>query len=87
VAKEHTNRATGIINLARNIGGSAGIAMVTSMLARRPQFHQNVLVTQSTAADGRYCRLLENPTHMLIGRSSDPIHLKQAQGLIYRRKG
>ena len=38
VPKEKTNYATGIINLARNIGGSCGIAMVSTMLARRAQF-------------------------------------------------
>ena len=35
--KEKINRATGLINLARNIGGSSGIAVVTTMLARRAQ--------------------------------------------------
>jgi hypothetical protein len=38
--KEKTDYASGIINLARNIGGSSGIAVVTTMLARRTQFHQ-----------------------------------------------
>jgi len=36
--------ATGIYNLMRNIGGSFGIAVVTTMLARGAQEHQNILV-------------------------------------------
>jgi DHA2 family multidrug resistance protein len=40
IPKERTNYATGLFNLARNVGGSAGIATVTTLLARRAQFHQ-----------------------------------------------
>jgi DHA2 family multidrug resistance protein len=34
------NAASGLMNLARNIGGSVGISFVTTLLARRTQFHQ-----------------------------------------------
>ena len=39
VPREKTNMGTGIINLARNIGASVGIATVTTLLERRTQFH------------------------------------------------
>jgi DHA2 family multidrug resistance protein len=52
VPKERTNYATGIINLARNIGGSCGIAMVSTMLARRAQFHQQNLVSHDAHGSG-----------------------------------
>src|SRR5207237_10697651 len=39
VPREKTNMGTGIINLARNIGASVGIATVTTMLDRRAQLH------------------------------------------------
>jgi len=35
--------ATGTLNLMRNVGGSVGIALVTTILARRSQVHQNIL--------------------------------------------
>ncbi len=41
--REKNNVASGLINLARNIGGSVGISLVTTLLARRMQFHQTVL--------------------------------------------
>src|SRR5258706_12785767 len=44
VPKEKTNMGTGIINLARNIGASVGIATVTTMLERRTQAHTARLV-------------------------------------------
>ena len=43
--------ATSIYNLMRNIGGSFGIATMTTFLARRNQVHQNELVGHVTAYD------------------------------------
>jgi DHA2 family multidrug resistance protein len=51
VSRERTGHATGIVNLARNIGGSVGIAFVTTVVARRAQFHQSVLAAHLTPFD------------------------------------
>jgi DHA2 family multidrug resistance protein len=42
--KEEMGNATSMFNLMRNIGGSIGIAAVTTYLFRREQFHTNLLV-------------------------------------------
>ena len=34
-------------NLARNVGGSVGISLVTTLLARRGQVHQSVLASHT----------------------------------------
>jgi len=39
-----TNQAAGLINIARNLGGSIGLAMVQTSLQQRQQFHQSRLV-------------------------------------------
>jgi DHA2 family multidrug resistance protein len=44
ISKEKMGNATSIYNLMRNIGGSFGIATMTTFLARRSQVHQNQLV-------------------------------------------
>ena len=44
VPHEKASYASGMLNLVRNIGGSAGIALVTTILARRSQLHQANLV-------------------------------------------
>ena len=49
--KEKNNKASSLTNLFRNQGGSFGIALVTTLLSRRTQFHQSVLVTHITAFD------------------------------------
>jgi MFS transporter, DHA2 family, multidrug resistance protein len=43
--KNKNNKASSLTNLFRNQGGSFGIAFVTTMLSRRSQYHQNVLVS------------------------------------------
>ncbi len=45
------NKASSLTNLFRNLGGSVGIAFVTTMLERRSQFHQTVLVTHVSGSD------------------------------------
>ena len=49
IAKEKMGNATSIFNLMRNIGGSFGIALMTTFLARRSQFHQSNLAAHVTA--------------------------------------
>jgi MFS transporter, DHA2 family, multidrug resistance protein len=44
IPKEKMGNATSIYNLMRNIGGSLGIACMTTFLARRSQLHQNHLI-------------------------------------------
>jgi MFS transporter, DHA2 family, multidrug resistance protein len=40
IPKESMGNATGVYNLIRNLGGSFGVAFVTTTLAQRSQFHQ-----------------------------------------------
>jgi len=49
IRKEDTGNASGIFNLLRNLGGSFGIAMSTTILLRRAQLHQNFLVERISA--------------------------------------
>jgi MFS transporter, DHA2 family, multidrug resistance protein len=60
--KHKNNKASSLTNLFRNQGGSFGIAFVTTLLARRTQYHQSVLVAHSTPFDAGYLRLLNNLT-------------------------
>ena len=84
VPKEKTNYATGLINLARNIGGSTGIAMVTTLLARRTQFHQHALVSNLTPLDPRYRETLSGiAAHLVAKGQSPPDATHQAEALIY----
>jgi MFS transporter, DHA2 family, multidrug resistance protein len=48
IPKERMGNATSVFNLMRNIGGSVGIAMVTTIVARRTQSNTNILGTHVT---------------------------------------
>ncbi len=52
VPNEKNNAVSGIVNLARNMGGDVGIAAVTTMIARGSQRHQAHLAA-SPAATGK----------------------------------
>lgn len=54
VKKEDMANATGIFNLLRNLGGSFGVAFITTMIARRAQFHQVRIVEHLTPFDAAY---------------------------------
>ena len=58
IAKEKMGNATSIYNLMRNIGGSFGIATMTTFLARRNQLHQNQLVSRVTLFDPKMRTML-----------------------------
>jgi DHA2 family multidrug resistance protein len=46
-----SNQVSGILNLSRNMGGDIGIAMVTTLIARRSQWHQANLVANVRPGD------------------------------------
>ena len=84
IAKQKTSYATGLINLARNVGGSSGIAIATTLLARREQFHQQQLVAHLSPMDGAYRSTIESARQMFLAKGADAVHAAdQAQQLVY----
>jgi DHA2 family multidrug resistance protein len=55
IPPEKSNAVSGLINFMRNMGSSVGTSMVTTMIARRSQYHQTVLVGNAS---------LQNPTFL-----------------------
>jgi MFS transporter, DHA2 family, multidrug resistance protein len=84
VPKNKMNNASGLINLARNMGASTGISFVTTMLDRRAQFHQDVLSGNLQATNPHMRSALYRITHMMMTKCPDTVHaLMQARGMIY----
>jgi DHA2 family multidrug resistance protein len=84
IPREKFNNATGLINLARNIGGSVGIALVMTVLARRQQFHQGMLVGHMTPFDGAYRAMIGGATGILHAAGASQADAQvQALGLTY----
>jgi MFS transporter, DHA2 family, multidrug resistance protein len=84
VPREKTNMGTGIINLARNIGASVGIATVTTMLERRTQAHQLRLAEHVNTFSAAYRNMLSGTQVRLISAGSGWAHAaNQAERLVY----
>jgi len=77
------NAASGLINLARNVGGSVGISFVTTMLARREQFHRAQLSAHLNPANPRVQQMLQGASGALRS-ASGPEATRQAYGLLQR---
>jgi len=58
IPAEQMGYATSIIALMRNIGGGLGISAVTTLLARREQFHQERLASHITIFNPRTAPML-----------------------------
>ena len=67
IAPEKGNSVSGIINFMRNIGGSIGTSLVTTVITRRSQYHQQILVGHLTPDTPAYQSALR-------GLSSDIAH-------------
>ena len=72
------NSASALVNLARNIGGSVGISLITTFLQRREQFHQNRLVSHVTP----YSRATQHTQRLFTQLFGSLGHRPQA--MIYR---
>jgi DHA2 family multidrug resistance protein len=84
IPRERANYATGLFNLARNIGGSSGIATVTTLLARRSQVHQQILTAHMTPYDAPYRDALAHTTALAQAHGASlPDAAAQASGLLY----
>ncbi|HEY4961798.1 MAG TPA: DHA2 family efflux MFS transporter permease subunit [Terriglobales bacterium] len=76
--------ATSIYNLMRNIGGSFGIATMTTFLARRGQVHQNQLIVHVTPYDhGTQMSLRGMQAWFQMHGSNSVDAMKKSMGAIY----
>ncbi|HWF87566.1 MAG TPA: DHA2 family efflux MFS transporter permease subunit [Pyrinomonadaceae bacterium] len=82
---EEIGNATGIYNLMRNVGGSFGIAAVTTLLARGAQAHQAAMVSHLTPYDPVFReRLSEMAANLAAQGGSMVTATEQAYGAMYQ---
>ncbi len=72
IPREQTNSASGLVNLARNLGGSIGIAFVTTFLDRSTQSHQAGLAGDVSAFHGAVATNLAGTAQSLVGHGISP---------------
>jgi MFS transporter, DHA2 family, multidrug resistance protein len=63
--RDKNNAASGLMNLARNIGGSVGISVVTTMLDRRSQVHLTDLSRNLSASNPAFQNMMQGATRAM----------------------
>lgn len=81
------NNASALINLARNLGGSIGIAVCSTIIARRGQFHQSRIVEHISAFDTETQTALAHLKAFLPHDPSSLQPLRYIYGEVQRQAG
>jgi MFS transporter, DHA2 family, multidrug resistance protein len=63
--RDKNNAASGLMNLARNMGGSVGISVVTTMLDRRTQMHLSDLASNLSPTNPAFLATLQGATRAM----------------------
>jgi DHA2 family multidrug resistance protein len=71
IAKENMGNATSLFNFMRNVGGSVGIAIATTLVSRYTQQHINILGAHVTATNPQAVRTLDTFRAMFMSRGAD----------------
>jgi MFS transporter, DHA2 family, multidrug resistance protein len=80
---EQSNQISSMINLMRNMGGSIGISVVTTLLARRQQVHQAYLARNTFQYNPRLQEVLNSLTSVAEARTGPTQAMQQAYARIY----
>ncbi len=85
IPKAETGYATSLFNTMRNIGSSMGISFVTTLMARREQFHQQVLGNHFTPSSAVAQQAMGQLTPFMAHQGFDHVTaVQKAGGLLYR---
>jgi MFS transporter, DHA2 family, multidrug resistance protein len=84
LSQDQMGNASGIFNLMRNVGGSVGISIVTTLLARQAQVFQSELTSRLTLGDLVYGARSQSLQRYLQEYFAGPGALRRAQGTIYQ---
>ena len=69
---EKSNAVAGMVNFMRNMGSSVGTSMVTTLIDRRSEYHQSVLVSHATLGSQSFQNLIDGSTRLYIHSGMSP---------------
>jgi MFS transporter, DHA2 family, multidrug resistance protein len=82
IQREKSNAVAGLVNFMRNIGSSVGTSIVTTLIARRSQFHQQLLARNIAQGNPLFRNTLDGLTHQLVRAG---VNAHEAQRQAYAR--
>jgi DHA2 family multidrug resistance protein len=85
VPRDRLGNATAAYNVVRNVGGAIGVALATTMLSRRSQYHQATLVGHVDAWSAETAARLRDWTSHFLTLGDDPFTAsRRAVAMLYR---
>jgi DHA2 family multidrug resistance protein len=83
IPKHEVGAAAGFFNLTRQLGGSIGVALLTTLLSQRQAFHRSVLVEKLGASDPQVMARVDAMTQGFMAHGVDATQAHgQALGLL-----
>ncbi|WP_158788221.1 DHA2 family efflux MFS transporter permease subunit [Granulicella sp. L46] len=87
LSNEQMGNASGVFNLLRNVGGSIGISIATTLLTRRTDVHQNELTNFIPQSGIGYQNALAGTQHALTNHVGKANALYAAKASLYQQLG
>ncbi len=78
IGPEQNNQASALMNVSRNLGGTFGISLVQTMLARQGQVHQSQYVETLNPLNANYARGISGLAHQLMTSGIAPADATRA---------
>ncbi len=85
--KEAVGNASGVFNLMRNVGGSIGISIASTLLTRRSAVHQNEILNSVPLTGHNFQSALAASSRSLANYFGKANSLAAARGTLYQRLG
>lgn len=77
LAPDKIDQASALMNVARNTGGSIGVALASNVLAHREQFHQSRLIESIIPSSISYQQTMQQVTQYFLHQGSSALEAKQ----------
>jgi DHA2 family multidrug resistance protein len=77
IEREQAGSASGLFNMMRNLGGSMGIAALSTLLSRREQFHSSRIGEAVSLYNPETQQRLDSLIQNLISRGSDAVTARE----------
>jgi MFS transporter, DHA2 family, multidrug resistance protein len=84
VARENMGEATGLTSLLRNLGGSVGIATITTLVSRGAQTHQALLVGHMSPLHSAFNEQFAKIQGLLSSNAGSIAAQNQTYGILYQ---
>jgi DHA2 family multidrug resistance protein len=85
IHKEQNNKASALYSMARNLGGSTGIALMTTLISRREQVWQAYLNDNTSAYSRVFQDRIAEMSRIFVSQGGNPVDAEtQAMSKIYQ---